>query len=154
MERKRINLHFGNDVYTVETKDNIPFKKGIYMAFAGKYNGKYVELRKLLYIGMGDETPISERISDHAAKQHFLWLKEHCERGEKIYYRVAELDKDIRLTEATLIFKHKPDCNTDDKDRYNGTRPAPDITTDLAMEDISGAVIDCLSLNKYLNEEI
>jgi len=148
MERKKINLHFGNDVYTVETKNKIPYEKGIYMAFAGKYKGKYVELRKLLYIGMGDETSISKRIEDHATKQHVLWLKEHCEPGEKIYYRVAGLDKDIRLTEATLIFKHKPACNTEDKDKYNGTLPAPDITTDLALEDVFGAVIDILSLNK------
>ena len=114
------------------------------MAFTGKYNGHYVDLNKLLYIVMADGTPIKDRLQDHIENHHSVWSDE-CDEGEEIYYRVAELTHDIRDTEAALIFTHKPLCNKNDKEKYNGSRPSPNVTTDTTLPDIEGFLTDFLS---------
>lgn len=151
--RPLIQLHFGNEVYQDETKADIPFNRGIYVAYSGKFNGEHVELNNLLYIGMGDDTTIAQRIHDHTVNQHSDWKKLYCEDGEAVFYLCAPLDHDIRDVEASMIFRHKPCCNSNDKDRYNGSLPAPNITTDLALPDINGAVTDVLSWMEKLNHD-
>lgn len=145
MDRKEIRLYFGNNLYTRDNLDTISFEQGIYVAYTGKPNDRYVVLNQLLYIGMADGTNIKDRLRDHIENQHTEWSK-HCKSNEQIYYRIAELKHDIRATEAAMIFVHKPMCNTNDKTSYSGTHPAPNVYTDLAISDVDGALVDALSL--------
>lgn len=145
MNDKTITLHFGNDLYIKENLDKTPFQHGIYMAFSGKCNGKFVDLNHLLYIGKADKDTFRDRISDHINNEHKEWEKQ-CEEGEQIYYRIAELSHDISDTEAAMIFIHKPVCNTQGKEKYTGTRPAPNVRTDTVLPDIDGQLVDILSL--------
>lgn len=145
MNSKTITLQFGNDLYIKDNLDEIPFEHGIYMAYSGQFNGKTVDLNQLLYVGKADKDTFRNRISDHINKDHEEWEKE-CEEREQIYYRIAELSHDISDTEAAMIFIHKPVCNTQGKEKYIGTRPAPNVRTDTVLPDIDGQLVDILSL--------
>lgn len=148
--RKTVVLHFGNNVYTEHNKNEIPFDKGIYIAYPGKFNGDYVDLRDPIYIGKGDETPIKERIADHVTKDYKEWMA-YCKEGEQIYYRVAELDEEIGDVEAAMIFTHKLPCNSIGVDNYTGDRPAPDVDYDIALPPVDGYLIDVLDINNKIN---
>ncbi|MCM1142718.1 MAG: hypothetical protein NC453_29450 [Muribaculum sp.] len=143
--RKTIKLNFGNNVYCHETVKSIPIERGIYVASAGHFNGQYVVLRKKLYIGMADDTTIKDRICDHAIKQHNQWKRDYCLDGEDIYYQVAELNNGIRDVETAMIFTHKPPCNDNDEESYNGEKPAPNVITDIFL-DVDGSIVDVQDL--------
>lgn len=115
------------------------------MAYSGKFNGETVDLNQLLYIGKAEKDTFRDRISDHIENEHKEWEKQ-CKEGEQIYYRIAELSHDISDTEATMIFTHKPACNTQGKEKYIGARPAPNVRTDTILPDIDGQLVDILSL--------
>lgn len=149
MQRKTISLHFGNEVFTYDTRGNVPYERGIYIVYSGKYNGECVDLNKLLYIGKAVKCTISDRIKNHHDVDYSEW-EQLCEFDEKIYYRVAKLTDDIDDVESCMIFTHKPPCNTIGVDNYIGSKPAPNVTTDLAIKDIDGILVDMLDLNQKL----
>lgn len=150
MDRKTIGLHFGNTVYTAEQREKIPFEKGIYFAYPGHFNGEYVELGKLLYIGKANKTSLAQRIEDHQSKDYSDWRKS-CKDGESIYYRVASLDHDIENVEAALIYTIKPKYNSIGVDNYIGSRPAPNVNHDLAEKNVCGELVDIRSLTDKIN---
>lgn len=149
MQRKTISLHFGNDVFTYETRDKVPYDRGIYIVYSGKYDGQFVNLNKLLYIGKSDKTTFSDRIKNHHDADYSVWER-YCDQNEKIYYRVAELNEDIKEVESCMIFTYKPPCNSVGVDNFIGLRPAPNVYTDLAIQDIDGSLIDIRDLNQKL----
>lgn len=151
MERKSYYLHFGNDVFRFESRDAIHITRGIYLVYTGKFDGTYVILNKLIYIGKGDDTPIKNRVADHHEKEYDEWEKQ-CDFGEDIYYRVADLKSNIATVEAALIYTHKPPCYSVGVDNYIGSYPCPDIDYDVALPPVNGILVDTLELNKRINK--
>ena len=144
--RKTKHLSFGRKVYTDANKGQIPFDKGIYLAYMGRHNGESVELvDKPVYIGKGDDTPIKDRIGDHATKDHQKWKSKLNYEGE-FFYLAAELTSGIEDVEAAMIFFHKPKCNSDGVDNYMGDRPAPNVDYDIPLPPVDGQNIDMLDI--------
>lgn len=149
--RKEEHLKFGRQLFTDENKGQIPFDRGIYLAYTGTCNGESVSLsERPVYIGKGDDTPIKERIGNHATKDHPKWRSKLNYDGE-FFYLAAELNSGIEDVEAAMIFFHKPECNIDGMDNYMGSRPAPDVFYDLELPPVDGSYIDILDLNKKVN---
>lgn len=107
-----VKVTFLHNIYDDFSKGLIPFKRGIYIAFSGRFNGRHVELNRLLYIGMACERSISECIHDHTVNHHDKWIADHCKKNENIYYRVANLESGIQEAWFSLINRLNPPCNS------------------------------------------
>ena len=149
--RKEEHLKLRRQVFTDENKGQIPFDRGIYLAYTGTRNGESVRLpERPVYIGKGDDTPIKERIvkeriGNHATKDHPKWRSKLNYDGE-FFYLAAELNSGIEDVEAAMIFFHKPKCNSDGVDNYMGGRPAPNVDYDIPLPPVDGQNIDMLDI--------
>ena len=112
---KTISLEF--DGYWREAKkEYLPEVSGIYCVYACTYNPteSTVSLRTLLYVGESDD--VRERLVNHERLQDWKRL---LRGGETLCYSVAEVSSNDRVrAEAAVIFRHKPPCNTEYKNRF------------------------------------
>ena len=100
--------------YYIDSESNPwrPEASGIYCVYAGTQTRK-----RLLYIGKSVD--LSTRIN-HSREEYDEWLS-MLNRGEKLYYTYAQCSEEILSdVEAALIYKHKPDCNKQSTQSYNG----------------------------------
>ena len=107
---KFISLNFKG--YWLEAnKRGIPSESGVYCVYACTYNTSTdkVSLRKILYIG--ESVNANERLANH---EKLTDWKKCLQLGETLCYSFAFVNNDDRVrAEASLIYKHKPPCNSE-----------------------------------------
>lgn len=96
-------------------KSSLEEKAGIYCVYRCTYDGKYVSIKELLYIGEAQN--IRTRLATH--NKYSDWLS-HLKPGEILCYSRAFIaNEDDRLrAEAALIFYHTPPENSDHVDHF------------------------------------
>lgn len=120
-----VTLDFGQWFYQEKQIQNISEVDGIYVAHAGTIetiNGKELFTPdRVIYIGKGTGTDnVHVRVGKHKNDDHQSW-KRHLKAGEHILYSYAECSKDIVSdVEAALIYKNKPQENTNSTENYTG----------------------------------
>ena len=131
---KTISLKF--DGYWREAKkDHIPKVSGIYCVYACSHNPdkKTVSIRELIYVG--ESLDVHERLASHERVRD--WEK-RLRYGETLCYSVAEVGSGDRVrAEATVIYRHKPPCNTECTNRFS----------------FENTVIKTSGMNKFLDAE-
>lgn len=131
---KTISLKF--DGYWREAKkDHIPKVSGVYCVYACSHNPdkKTVSIRELIYVG--ESLDVHERLASHERVRD--WEK-RLRYGEMLCYSVAEVGSGDRVrAEATVIYRHKPPCNTEYTNRFP----------------FENTVIKTSGMNKFLDTE-
>lgn len=107
----------------------LPEKSGVYCAFRCVYQKEKhaVKLKKLIYIGQADDLRV--RICQHENTKKPDWNNQRLS-GETLCYAYAFLPDAIErnLSEAALIFRHKPPENIQHKHDFGY-----DVTTTIKL---------------------
>lgn len=111
-----INLSF-QGYWREVNKGGIPSESGIYCVYRCTFDGKYVNIKELLYIGESFDT--RDRIEGH--ERYYDWTR-HLRTGEVLCYSFAPKSVNRERAEAALIFNHKPVVNSE----YKNSFPYPD----------------------------
>ena len=94
----------------------LPSISGVYCVYVCSYNADKdtVSLKNLIYIGESDD--INDRINGHERWDDW---ESHVGSDEELCFSYVEVDSYYReRVEAALIFKHKPEENTEYKDSF------------------------------------
>ncbi|HBQ95752.1 MAG: hypothetical protein C7B43_16600 [Sulfobacillus benefaciens] len=113
MAAQRYAVQF--DGYCPDPEDT-PDASGIYVVYTGhEIDEDVVRLRKLLYIGEADD--IRDRLTHHERLKD--WLV-YLRRDEQLWFSFAliPITSTRMRVEAAEIFRHKPICNTEYKNKF------------------------------------
>ena len=106
--------------------DNDQSVNGIYIVYAGKKISTDVKIKKIIYIGMS--TDLSDRANDNRREDDQKKWERYCENGETLWYKLAYVKtengdaatlEDVKRAENALIYKYKPVCNIQGKEKMN-----------------------------------
>jgi len=116
MSSKTYNLSF--DGYWLEAGiGGLPERSGIYCVYVCSYNRlkNTVSPKKLIYIGESED--VRDRIANH---EKWSEWRRYLQSGEELCFSAALINgnTDRERTEAAMIYKHKPPCNTEYKDSF------------------------------------
>ena len=112
---KTIFLNF-KGYWLDEHKVSAPMDSGVYCVYAATYlpDTDRVFLRELIYVGESDN--VGRRLEGHERTSDW---KKRLRNGETLCYSMAPVESADRVrTEAAVIHKYKPPCNTEYVSRF------------------------------------
>ena len=109
MSNLNLNVNFVGFCKNLSNNEKAKKVYGVYAVFSCVENENSIDIKKLLYIGQAKDETIAKRHENHEKLKE--WERK-CEKGEKLYYAFAEVEKKyIDNVEAILINNKKPVCN-------------------------------------------